>query len=35
MTAINDDIKIALDTYYAIVYIRKVQHLKPSIISSK
>ena len=30
MTATNDDIKIALDTYYAIIYIRKIHHLKPS-----
>ena len=30
MTAISDDIKIALDIHYAIIYIRKIQHLKPS-----
>ena len=30
MTANNHDIKIALDIYYAIIYIRKIQHLKPS-----
>ena len=29
MTTINDDIKIALDIYYAVIYIRKIQHLKP------
>ena len=29
MTAKNHDIKIALDIYYAIIYIRKIQHLKP------
>ena len=31
MTANSHDIKIALDIYYAIIYIRKIQHLKPSI----
>ena len=30
MTANNHDIKIALDIYYAIIYISKIQHLKPS-----
>ena len=30
MTAINDDVKITLDIYYAIIYISKIQHLKPS-----
>ena len=30
MTANNDDIKIALDICHAIIYIRKIQHLKPS-----
>ena len=30
MTAINDDIKTALDIYYAITYIREIQYLKPS-----
>ena len=30
MMANNHDIKIALDIYYAIIYIRKIQHLKPS-----
>ena len=30
MTAINDDIKAALDIYYAIIDIRVIQHLKPS-----
>ena len=29
MTATNDDIKIALDIYYAIIYIRKIHRLKP------
>ena len=29
MTAINDDIKAALDIYYAIIDIRVIQHLKP------
>ena len=30
MTAINEDIKAALDTYYAIIDIGVIQHLKPS-----
>ena len=30
MIAINDDTKIALHIHYAIIYVRKIQHLKPS-----
>ena len=29
MTTFNDDLKIALDIYYEIINIRKIQHLKP------